>query len=101
MVGMVGLMVTSRRIAPGGSSWDCCCWGLHPHGGLLPTHASAGDPPTLAGTIWLLLSNPVWIGTQENNTRYVKNHSFCMYPVVQMGKGVPGTVHPDPRLNSK
>ena len=76
-------------LRPGGSFWDCCCWGLHPHGELLPTHASTVDPPTLAGTVWLLLSNPVWIGTQENNTRYMKNHLFCMYPVMQIGKGSP------------
>ena len=44
---MVGLMAP-RRFMPRGTFLACCFQCPHPCGELLPTHASTGDPPTLA-----------------------------------------------------
>ena len=43
-----GPQSTSKR-EPTAASQDCCCPRPCPHGGPLPTHASAGDPRTRTG----------------------------------------------------
>ena len=41
--------ISPRGLMPGGPFQDCCYQCTCPHGEPLPTHASKGDPPTLAG----------------------------------------------------
>ena len=60
---------------PRGVFPDCCWWCPHPCGEILLTHASIGNPPTLAGSF-----DPVSCGSTAPFIWVLVHERFCLFP---------------------
>ena len=72
---VVGL--TPRGLSPRGVFQGCCCQCPYPCGKILQTHASTGDPPTLADKFC-----PVFFGVTSPFPWILMHARFCLCPLI-------------------